>query len=214
MAFPIEPTKFKENPYQSEWFDLDFMHSQDGVKEFPTHHCKETFYISLPFVKRFGNAIDIGCRDGEYARYLQKYFSHVYCFDPRFRKFFPFNVDLSKVTHFTCALGDEDCKIEMSGGTHKYVEGRMATMPCFRLDEFEFDDVTYIKIDVEGFEKKVLIGAEKLIETFKPLIVIEQNDVRLPDEDPFAAKAWLEQRGYRSVATCKRGWDHVMAPND
>ena len=125
MTFPIEPTKFDENPYRPEWYDSDFMYSQDGIKEFPDHHCKGTFLISLPFVNTFRNAIDVGCRDGEYSRYLQKYFSHVYYFDPRARKYFPFNVDLSKVTHFTCALGAEDGKIEMSGGTHKVVPGKM-----------------------------------------------------------------------------------------
>jgi hypothetical protein len=44
----------------------------------------------------------------------------------------------------------------------------------------------------------------------RPLIVVEQNDVRLPDEEPFAAKKLLEDIGYRQAAVCKRGWDHVM----
>ena len=212
MTYPIEPTEFSENPYQEEWFERDFLYSQDGIKEYPRHHCKDTFLISLPFVRSFRNAVDIGCRDGEYARYLQKHFQHVDCFDPRYRKFFPFNVDLSKVSHFACALGDQDETIEMSGGTHKVVEGKMTSFPCFRLDEFEFQSVDYIKIDVEGFEKKVLIGAEETIRQSRPLIVIEQNDVCLPGEDRYAAKTWLEDRGYRHVATCERGWDYVMAP--
>ena len=162
-SYPIAPTRFSENPYDPTWFAKDFMHTQDGIQEFPKHHCKGTFYTSLPFVKRFGNAIDVGCRDGEYARYLQHHFPHTYCFDARLRKFFPYNVDLKKVTHFTCALGDEPGKIEMYGGTHNPKQGKHHTVACFRLDDFGLENITYLKIDVEGFEKKVLMGGLSLI---------------------------------------------------
>lgn len=212
MPFPLEPTVFEENPYEPEWFHRDFIHSQDGVKEYPNHHCKGTFYVSLPFVRSFRNAIDVGCRDGEYSRYLQHYFDHTYALDPRKRKFFPFNVDMNKVTHFTCALGDKDETIQMYGGTHDASHGKMSEVPCFMLDDFGLEDVDYIKIDVEGFEKKVVIGGERTIAKNRPIIVIEQNDVRLPGEPPFAAKEWLEERGYKHVATCSRGWDFIMAP--
>ena len=208
---PLLPTRFEHNPYQPEWYERDFFHSPDGVREFPEHHCKQTFVVSLPYVRRFRNAVDIGCRDGEYSRYLQHYFSHTYGFDPRAMQNFCFNVDLGKVTHYTCALGDAQGIIQMSGGTHRQMKGRMREVPCYTLDQFELDAVDYIKIDVEGFERKVLCGGEQTVLKHKPLIVIEQNDVRLPDETPFAAKTWLEERGYRHVATCPRGWDYIMA---
>lgn len=100
----------------------------------------------------------------------------------------------------------------MFGGTHQAVEGKMKEVPVFRLDEFGLEDVDYIKVDVEGFEKKVLLGGQKTISASRPLIVIEQNDVRLPDEEPYAAKTYLESIGYKHVATCPRGWDLVMMP--
>jgi FkbM family methyltransferase len=209
---PLPPTRFTQNPYVPEWFERDFFHSPDGVREFPDHHCKQTFLVSQPYIRQFRNAVDIGCRDGEYTRYLQHYFQHTWCFDPRAMKNFCFNVDLKKVTHFCCALGDAQSVIQMSGGTHRLVEGRMYSVPCYRLDDFGLDSVDYIKIDVEGYERKVLCGAEQTILRDRPLIVIEQNDVRLPDEEPYAARHWLEQRGYRHAATCPRGWDCIMVP--
>ena len=214
MKAPFPKTTFPNNPYQPAWFERDFFHSPDGVGEFPQHHCNQTFNISLPFVKKFRNAVDVGCRDGEYARYLQHYFSHTYCFDPRAMMNFCYNVDLSKVTHFSCALGDKPEIIRMAGGTHRRMEGRMRNAPCLTLDQFELADVDYIKIDVEGFERKVLRGGEHTIAACRPVIVIEQNEVTLPDENPLAAKAWLESQNYKHVATCPRGWDFVMVPRE
>ena len=211
MAYPVAPTIFEDNPYQNEWFSSDYMHTQDGIKEFPKHHCKKTYLKSHQYIKSFNNAIDIGCRDGEYTRYLQGEFSHVYAFDARRRKFFPYNVDLKKVTHFTCGLGDKRETIDMFGGTHNRAQGKPHKVECYPLDDFGITNVSYIKVDVEGFEKKVLTGGEKTILRDKPLIVIEQNDVVLEGEsDNFSAKKWLEERGYRHVDTCERGWDYIM----
>ncbi|WP_346913538.1 FkbM family methyltransferase [uncultured Roseibium sp.] len=212
MNYPLEPSVFDENPYQEEWFDQDFLYSPDGNKSYPNHHCKKTFEVSFPFIKEFRVALDIGCRDGEFSRYLQHYFQHTYAFDARMRKSFPFNVDLKKTTHFCCALGDEPGELQMSGGQHKFIEGKSASYKVFTLDSFGFENVDYIKIDVEGFEQRVLMGGEETIKKNLPLIVIEQNDVCLPGEEPYAAKKWLENLGYKHVATCPRGWDYIMQP--
>ncbi|WP_346900615.1 FkbM family methyltransferase [uncultured Roseibium sp.] len=212
MRLPIKPSIFKENPYKEEWFDQDFLYSPDGNKNYPNHHCKITFDTSFPFIKNFRVALDIGCRDGEYSRYLQKHFEHTYGFDVRKKENFAYNVDLKKVTHFCCALGDTEGTVQMSGGTHNFVEGKMKKYPVFKLDSFGFENVDYIKIDVEGFERKVLMGGEQTVRKNLPLIIIEQNDVCLPDEEPYAAKKWLEDLGYKHVATCPRGWDCIMQP--
>ena len=83
----VNPTKFKNNPFKKEWLARDFFHSPDGIKEFPKHHCKMTWEVSKPFIKSFdGNAIDIGCRDGEYSRYLHAYFNHTYSFDMNMKR--------------------------------------------------------------------------------------------------------------------------------
>lgn len=208
----LPPTEFQENPYQADWYDRNYIFTPDGAAEHPKHHCKLTFDISLPFVRNFRTAVDVGCRLGEYSRFLHHHFEMTYCFDPNLWKGFASNVDLKKVVHFNCALGDEPGVIQMHGGTHRFVEGKMKTVPVFRLDDFELETVDYIKIDVEGFETKVLEGGIKTVERDRPVIVIEQNDVYLPDEGPLFAKKWLEERGYRHAATCPRGWDYIMVP--
>ncbi len=172
-----------------------------------------TYLASKPFIFGGRAAVDIGCRDGEYTRYLQQDFDHVYGFDARDRRTFTVNVDTLRATHFVTALGDQEGDITMYGGTHDPNHSKPHVIRCHTLDSFGLKDVDYIKIDVEGFETKVLKGAAETIARCRPLIVIEQNEVALPDEPPLLAKTWLEARGYRHVATCPRGWDHIMAPS-
>lgn len=205
------PTRWPDNPYREEWAASDFLYLPKGAGEEPRHPCKLTYLLSKPFVRDFRTAIDIGCRVGEYTRYLQLDFQHTFAFDPRIWPNFRCNVDLAKVTHYRCALGDEVGEIEMYAGSHSPHEAHEPrTVPVFTLDMFDFQEVDYIKIDVEGFEKKVLLGAARTIERWNPLIVVEQNHVVLDGDVRYSAKVHLESIGYREVAVDARGWDFVM----
>jgi len=205
------PTKWVDNPYQEIWAETDYMYSAEGPGEFPTHACKLTYLLSKPFIRNFRTALDIGCRVGEFTRYLQLDFDRVYAFDPTLCAKFRFNVDLKKVEHYHCALGDDAGDIRMYDGAHHERTGiNPRTVPVFTLDMFDFQNVDYIKIDVEGFEKKVLLGGVRTIERCNPVIVIEQNHVVLEGEAQYSAKEYLESIGYRNVAVDRRGWDFVM----
>ena len=179
MIWPLKPTVFDSNPFDWNWYEKDFFYSPDGTEEFPDHHCKQTWMVSLPFIISKKNAIDVGCRDGEYTRYIHKDFEHVYCFDYRRRKLFHKNVDLSKITHFKCALGEEHKIIKVSGAgsitAGKVPLEEWYDEQLYTIDEFNFENIDYIKIDVDGYELNVLQGAIKTIEKYKPVLVLEQE---------------------------------------
>ena len=180
MIHPLEPTQFSENTFKWDFYDTDFFFSPDGTQEFPDHHCKKTWVASLPFITEKRNAIDIGCRDGEYTRYLHKDFNHVFCFDYRRRKLFHKNVDLSKITHFKCALGEEHKIIKVSGAgsitAGKVPLEEWYDEQLYTIDEFNFSDIDYIKIDVDGYELNVLQGAVNTIKKYNPLLIVEQEN--------------------------------------
>ena len=58
--------------------------------------------------------------------------------------------------------------------------------------------VDFIKIDVEGYEMKVLQGAENIINTHKPILFIELDDNNLREQNDTAADLvkFLEERNY------------------
>tara|TARA_R100001530_G_scaffold128583_1_gene98412 strand:+ start:28 stop:594 length:567 start_codon:yes stop_codon:yes gene_type:complete len=183
MSYPKQPTVFPNYYYQEEWFDRDFMHSPDGIKEFPDHHCKMSWLLSKPYVTKTRNAIDIGCRDGEYARYLQKYFNHTYCFDKKLKKRFPYNVPEGKTTHFHCALGKD-----------------------YKLDDFNIKDVDYIKLDVDGAEWDILQGALKTIYEYRPIFCLEVE--REPQERTL--KYLVDNLNYEVKHIDARNMDRIL----
>ena len=67
-----------------------------------------------------------------------------------------------------------------------------------RIDDYNFPDVGFIKIDVEGHELAVLAGAKATLARHTPNLLIECNDEHQPD----AVKrlgAWLDAHGYNAV---------------
>ncbi len=212
QSYPVSPTIFPFSRYNPSFVDKDFFYNADGDGLWPDHHCKLTWKLAEKYCANRSNtfAIDIGCRDGEFTRYLQNSFIHVYCFDPRPMQRFADNVDLERVTHFSCALGDRNELINMSGGQHDLARGSIYQAQCYKLDTFKFKNIGLIKIDVEGYELKVLKGAKLTLSRYSPVIIIEQNDVVLSGSKRYEALEWLRALDYKVVATCPRGWDFVL----
>ena len=139
---------------------------------------------AMRYVNDTQYAIDVGCRDGEYTRYLTRHFTHCYAFDYRYRPYFLYNVDNKKVTHFECALGEQPSTIKASGRGNiraKKIDrewlpvegGRVINI--YNLDQFGFQNVGLLKVDVDGMDEEVLRGAYGLIRKYKPVIIVEQQ---------------------------------------
>ena len=42
-----------------------------------------TFQLAMPYIKGHGIGIDVGCREGGFAREMEDHFEHIHCFDFR-----------------------------------------------------------------------------------------------------------------------------------
>lgn len=54
-----------------------------------------------------------------------------------------------------------------------------ASVPCTRIDSLDLSRVDLIKIDVQGYEERVLLGALNTLSTCRPVLAVEFESVHL-----------------------------------
>ena len=134
--------------------------------------------------------IDIGANIGIFARPSAEQFEHVICFEPVFKNFEVLQKNLetySNVELHNLGLSNRDQTATfefqtLKCGHTKQVE-EFVPNPEFEqhtgelttLDRFNFQNVDWIKIDVEGFENAVLEGSRDTIQRNRPWLLIEDN---------------------------------------
>jgi FkbM family methyltransferase len=129
-------------------------------------------------------AIDIGGHCGFWSFYLGGNFKKVYAFEPVeiFRECFKKNIPHENVELLPVALGNENgfvsmnVELENTGATHvsNKTDG-LNKVELKKLDNYEFTDKDFIKIDVEGYENQVVLGAKETLLRNKPIIIVEQK---------------------------------------
>jgi len=131
--------------------------------------------------------IDIGAHHGLYTYALARCCRRVEAFEPD-----PFSAQTiqwwgsSKVIVHEIALSDFSGTVmlnfpivrgrtERAGGKLEEVQGphESLVVSARRLDDYEFQDVSFIKIDVEGHEQRVIRGATETIHRERPVILVE-----------------------------------------
>ena len=134
-----------------------------------------------------GVVIDAGGYIGNHAIYFAKVCnaSKVYSFEPQHRvaEIFERNVELNKANHLIVirhsALGSKIGSVRVRSslaGTAAATAFEYSTdgnVECLTIDSMNLAHVDFIKIDVEGMEKDVLIGARRTIKAFNPPIWVE-----------------------------------------
>jgi FkbM family methyltransferase len=170
------------------------------------------------FIKPDKNFIDIGAHVGTYAWSCAASSKHTYAFEcnPKVFCYLAANTVLqgleNKITLHQTALGDKEgildyhIRSEDGGGNGvKKLSDTDDTLPTQQvrvrtLDSFGIRNVGFLKIDVEGFEKEVLMGAqETLKESGYPPFIFEswgewKNGASAIRKELFE---YIESTGYR-----------------
>jgi FkbM family methyltransferase len=81
----------------------------------------------------------------------------------------------------------------------EHLETRVQVLP---LDEFEFPECIFLKIDVEGHELQVLEGAEKTLRRTRPRILIEVRDSHLAAVADFLESLRFQRVDIKKFAGC------------
>ena len=129
-------------------------------------------------------AIDVGAHVGLWSTHLAKFFEGVLAFEPvhKFAECWHANMagvqnaklvevglgQSLELAHFIVEPGN-------SGATRRNQRGKSMGL-VLPLDALELDGLDFIKMDVEGWELDVLKGAEQTLQSYRPVVCIEQKD--------------------------------------
>lgn len=183
---------FKNDMAFADTLSIGQIYEQDFVMEF-----------LQDIVKSSKTILDIGSHAGSHT-VLYKHINpdcKIYCFEPQSEMFNLLKHNIRKngfedVTAYNKGVANIATKSSMSSsvldgdnvgkhieyGTNKrfnlgglQIGNGGEEIETTTVDSLELKECDYIKIDVEGFEPLVLMGAEKTIKKFKPTILFESN---------------------------------------
>ena len=139
------------------------------------------------FPERCQTYIDVGAHIGTTIAPYSRIFKNIVGFEanPQTFEFLTKNI---KNNNIDCrlepfGLHERPCKghikrhSDANSGCFYFCEDEEGQIECKTLDQYEFEDVDFIKIDTEGSELYVLKGAEHTIKKYKPLIQVECNSL-------------------------------------
>jgi FkbM family methyltransferase len=174
--------------------DEHFQHHLEQGEEFAGAGTYQFRKISaalalIPEYRR-GLAVDVGAHVGLWSRVLAHTFTRVVAFEP-----IPDLADCWDANLVECenaelrrnAVSDVAGELELdrvpgnSGNScvippgENWPKHTVITVAAVRLDDQGLEGVDFIKVDVEGYELQVILGAEQLIKAEYPTIVVEQK---------------------------------------
>jgi FkbM family methyltransferase len=158
----------------------------------------------LPLCKRFRRAVQAGGNVGIWPAELSKHFDNVVTFEPDTANYEALEKNMAKhanVRIYNLALGEGDGTGSMDHidpgniGAHQIKDGD--DFRIVSIDSFNFADVDFLQLDVEGFEHFAIQGALSTIQRSWPVICLELKGIGEryghPDADTIAL---LESIGY------------------
>lgn len=165
--------------------------------------------------------LDIGANIGSHTVYwaLEKNAKKIYSFEPLEATYeiLERNIKLNKledrVETFNFGLYNLESKASVSNynlaniGNTSFVPNNNGGFQLKKLDSLKIPEkIDLIKIDVEGAEVEVVMGAMNTIRKNKPVIVIESFNRKAEIDDLFTALC------YKQVDTIRQGEDYIYIP--
>lgn len=190
--------------YEKDWIQKNIVNYADFYES------RELEYLRENIIPRDSMILDIGANIGNHTVFFGKICKakKIYCFEPVAETFdiLSENVRLNNLEDIVVlnnvALGDKtgNAKIKHfnpdNSGSTQVEASDDGNMKLARLDDYEFQTVDFIKIDVEGYEYNLLLGARETLKKHSPVIFIEIFDNKFK-----ATNKLLEEYGYKMETT-------------
>lgn len=158
--------------------------------------------------------VDVGAQVGYYSVMASELGARVYAFEPSStnREVLRKNLEGTNVEVFNSALSDTNGEVKLfkgrTPGEHSlHGSGEYETVQAVRYDDLGLEIPDFVKIDVEGNERQVLMGMQKFLTTDKPVTcAIEDWFNRVTD--------WLiDTYGFKLVTTDRAYGNRILVKN-
>jgi FkbM family methyltransferase len=201
-----------------------------GLKFMKKHFEPELYLVPL-LCNKNQIAIDVGANQGVYTYYMAKFAKQVVAFEPNvdllatLKRVADKNVELQSAA-LSDVQGDSIMRVDPANHGLSTIEQRNnfdvvnpeihaveRNVSTRTLDSFDFEDVSLIKIDVEGHEESVLHGARETIIRNRPVLIIETEDQHNRGA-PRRITQMLGELGYRAFFVRDRGLHELAELKD
>ena len=149
-------------------------------------HDQNMLPLVAPYIRPGSEVIDIGAFIGDHTVYYASLAGHVYAFEPNVTAFQCLKHNTKEcgrpTPNVTCFLaGASDRRHRAAINRHpnegaSYMREATEGVACFPLDSLKLNNVSFIKIDCEGYEPQAINGLAQTIEQCQPAMLIEVND--------------------------------------
>lgn len=163
-------------------------------------HDQSTLPLLTPYLS--GTVIDVGAFIGDHTIHYLRHSPSVLAFEPNPAAYACLwhNIkEFNNVRCFKLALGARPGRASIvtnaNAGAAALVPG--ADVPVVALDSLNLQDVSFIKIDAEGWECDVLDGARETIARCRPVMLIEVNDSALRGQGRTPGELLVKIEGMR-----------------
>jgi len=154
-------------------------------------------YLFLDSIRGRKNCyfLDVGCHSGYFPTLFKDYFEKIIGFEPSKKciniledlnnEKFSYHYCFVGYTNMTVSGGDSETGYSFYNRNSNHKQINFKQLSQITLDHFcnskKINDITAIKIDVDGIDLKVLYGAKEIIKSNRPSILIENYTRELFD---------------------------------
>lgn len=164
-------------------------------------------------------ALDVGANVGNHSIQFARKFKGVFSFEPNPRVFEVLASNTKRIENIQCfnlGLSDENETLSLwedpqnfgaSSAVNRHPSNMHVNVKVKPLDDMSYEEysISLVKVDVEGMEYKVLLGASKLIDQQKPVVFFEQHSCEFEGVyDETRSIDLLRSKGYQIFHLKKR----------
>ena len=193
----------------------------EPVEEYVSSYIKDGHFYEEPLLQyveeRFGlldTVIDCGANIGNHSKFFTEVMgAEVWSFEPSEENYRLLVRNNPGGHNFRAALSDKKGRTGITELPHNMGSSYLSKGESIEVTTIDSYDIApdLIKIDVEGMEAEVITGALETIKKYRPVLLVEHNDVQAL----YRTARALEGLDYRVEVFSKPDWElFIYTPND